>query len=87
MATKKSALLASAAAGLLVAAATFVAPTAALAEDVECHGVNTCKGTGACGGKGHSCAGQNACKGQGWVKLDKEQCLKQGGKLTADDKK
>jgi uncharacterized membrane protein len=87
MATKKSALLASAAAGLLVAAATFVAPTAALAEDVECHGVNTCKGTGACGGKGHSCAGQNTCKGQGWVKLDKDACLKQGGKLTADDKK
>jgi len=79
MAKRKSALLASAAAGLLVAAGTLV-PSTARAEDVECHGVNSCKGTGACGGKGHSCAGQNACKGQGWVKMDKEQCVKQGGK-------
>jgi hypothetical protein len=87
MANRKSALLASAAAGLLVAAGTFIVPSVAHAEDVECHGVNTCKGTGACGGKGHTCAGQNACKGQGWIKLDKEACLKQGGKLTAGETK
>jgi len=78
MAKRKSALLASAAAGLLVAAGTLV-PGTARAEDVECHGVNACKGTGACGGKGHSCAGQNACKGQGWVKMDKDECVKKGG--------
>jgi hypothetical protein len=84
---KKTALLASAAAGLLVAAGTLGTPSTAHAEEVQCHGVNTCKGTGACGGKGHSCAGQNACKGQGWIKLDKDECLKQGGKLTAEEKK
>ena len=26
-------------------------------------------------------------KGQGWIKLDKDACLKQGGKLTAEEKK
>src|SRR5262245_14192706 len=50
----------------------------------RCSGVNSCKGTGACGGAGHSCAGQNACKGQGWSKSSKSDCDKQGGKFTAD---
>lgn len=45
----------------------------------QCHGVNTCKGSGACGGKNHDCAGKNACKGQGWLKIDKETCQAQGG--------
>ena len=40
----------------------------------ECYGVNTCKGTGECGGPGHSCAGQNACKGQGWITLTQKVC-------------
>jgi uncharacterized membrane protein len=80
-------LVASAAAGLFVAA-TLGAPVVAHAEDVQCHGVNKCKGMGECGGKGHSCAGENSCKGQGWIKLDKEKCLKiQGGRLTAEEKK
>ena len=86
MANKKSVLLASAAAGLL-AAGTLLVPAAALAEDVECHGVNSCKGTGQCGGKGHSCAGQNTCKGQGWVKMDKDACLKKGGTTSPIEEK
>lgn len=45
----------------------------------ECHGVNSCKGSGACGGKGHSCAGKNSCKGKGWIKLTKAQCDDKGG--------
>ncbi len=45
----------------------------------ECHGVNSCKGKGACGGKGHSCAGKNTCKGKGWEKLSKEECTKKKG--------
>lgn len=52
---------------------------------VACYGINKCKGTGACGGKGHSCAGANACQGQGYLELDQETCLKiQGGRLTPD---
>jgi hypothetical protein len=38
-------------------------------------------------GKGQSCAGQNSCKGQGWVKMDKDQCVKQGGTATPAEKK
>ena len=81
-----TALLASAAAGLLVAAAAIGMPSTVHAEDVECYGVNKCKGTGECGGKGHSCHGKNECAGQGWIKLDKEKCLKiKGGRLTAEE--
>ena len=78
-----AALLASAVAGLLMT--TGVATTAAASdgEAVHCYGVNKCKGTGACGGKGHSCAGENSCKGQGFLDVDKDTCLKiEGGRLT-----
>lgn len=47
----------------------------------QCHGVNACKGQGACGGTGHSCAGMNSCKGQGWIKATKAKCEKIGGKF------
>jgi hypothetical protein len=63
MTNKKNALLASAAAGLL-AAGTLLVPTAALAEDVECHGVNSCKGTGQCGGKGLPAPGRTPARGR-----------------------
>jgi hypothetical protein len=45
----------------------------------ECHGVNSCKGTGDCGGKGHSCAGKNECKGKGWKKMSEKDCNGKGG--------
>jgi len=65
-------------------------PGSASADDsgkVNCYGVNKCKGTGSCGGKGHSCAGENACRGQGYLKIDKETCLKiEGGRLTPQKK-
>ena len=58
---------------------------AAESEHVPCYGINKCKGVGECGGKGSSCAGSNACAGQGYLKLDKDTCLKiQGGRLTAE---
>jgi uncharacterized membrane protein len=78
-------LLASAVTGLLTLAAPVGTATAADAETVHCYGVNKCKGAGDCGGKGHSCAGENTCKGQGYLKLDKETCLKiEGGRLTPE---
>ncbi|MEN8184051.1 MAG: hypothetical protein ABFS46_16105 [Myxococcota bacterium] len=78
-------VLASAAAGLLTLGAGASLVAAEEAEKVNCYGVNKCKGTGACGGKGHSCAGENACKGQGYLKIDAETCLKiQGGRLTPE---
>lgn len=80
---KRSLLLASAAAGMIAFAGAPSSVSAAESEQVNCYGVNKCKGTGACGGKGHSCAGENACKGQGYLKIDKDTCLKiEGGRLT-----
>ena len=81
------ALLASAIAGLLVMAGTTTTASAVEGETVHCYGVNKCKGTGSCGGKGHTCAGENSCKGQGYLDIDKETCLKiEGGRLTAEKK-
>ncbi len=83
----KKKLLATAALSGLMFAATGT--THAVAEEAaapageaaagECHGVNACKGTGDCGGKGYSCAGNNACKGQGWTKMGKDECEEKGG--------
>jgi len=78
-------LLASAVTGLLTLAVPFATASAADSETGHCYGVNKCKGMGDCGGKGHSCAGENACKGQGFLKIDKETCLKiEGGRLTEE---
>lgn len=82
---KKTTLAATALAALTLAGCTHMssgsAPAAAKAEKGECYGVNTCKGTGECGGAGHSCAGQNSCKGQGWISLAKDACEGKGGKF------
>ncbi|MFT4571860.1 MAG: putative membrane protein [Hyphomicrobiaceae bacterium] len=87
----KKMLLASAALGGFVLAATVATPSwaeeAATGGDNgaamgECHGVNSCKGTGDCGGKGHSCAGKNECKGNGWIKASKADCETKGGEFS-----
>ena len=68
----------------MTVAVSTAAATAQAAESVSCYGINACKGTGDCGGKGYSCAGKNACKGQGFIKLPSDVCTRiQGGKLTA----
>ena len=80
-------------AGLLAAvgSASRLTQTVQAADEVgkkvPCYGINKCKGSGDCGGKGHSCAGQNACKGQGYISLSEKDCLRiEGGRLTADGK-
>ncbi len=79
----KKLLLASAVAGMLTMGVVGPGVHTASAEQVRCYGINKCKGMGDCGGKGHSCAGKNSCKGHGYLKLDKDTCLKiQGGRLT-----
>jgi uncharacterized membrane protein len=80
---KKQKLVVAAITGLMAVAGSLSFQSAAQAEDVQCYGVNKCKGAGDCGGKGTSCAGTNSCKGQGWVNIAKESCLRlEGGSLT-----
>jgi hypothetical protein len=83
---KKTTLAAAALAALTMAAGCAkngpaAAKTASTAPAKgECYGVNSCKGTGECGGAAtegtasHSCAGQNSCKGQGWISLTQTDC-------------
>jgi uncharacterized membrane protein len=71
----KSVLATAALAGLLMGVGCSSTSTETASSPMgECHGINSCKGTGACGGEGHSCAGQNKCKGQGWLKMSKTDC-------------
>jgi uncharacterized membrane protein len=82
-------VLMAAVAGLLTVGAITASPARAAdsGDKVKCYGVNACKGHGACAGAGNACAGKNACKGQGFVETSKDDCAKQGGKLTAPDAK
>ena len=91
MDVKKQSLLAASVAGLVAASVMMAGSVQAAHEGegsdgVPCYGINKCKGTGDCGGKGHACSGQNECAGHGFIKLDKETCLKiKGGSLTATE--
>ncbi|HKA90377.1 MAG TPA: hypothetical protein VKE22_22095 [Haliangiales bacterium] len=88
--TLKGSLIASAVAGLFaISAAPAFAGEEKDTDQVKCGGVNSCKGTGACGGADHGCAGKNACKGQGWTKTTRKECKDKGGKViaAADEKK
>ncbi len=79
-------LIASAVAALF--AAGLVGPPASpaqAADPIHCYGINACKGKGDCGGKGHTCAGENTCKGKGYIKLDRETCLKIQGARVAEE--
>lgn len=80
--TKRKAFIAASIAGLMMAGAAIVAPTAFA--DVGCYGVNKCKGTGSCKGTIAGCGGKNGCKGQGKIHVkDAATCLAmQGGSLT-----
>lgn len=78
----RGALIATAVAGLFVAhgAVADQHEGESKGAEVKCQGVNSCKGTSACGVPGgHDCHGQNECKGKGWIKMSKEECEKKGG--------
>ena len=79
--------LLAAVAGLLASGMVGLGQVQAYGDEAEgnahCYGINKCKGTGDCGGKGHSCHGLNDCKGQAFISLSKENCLRiEGGRLT-----
>ena len=73
----------------LIASGSLVARAADKAggDEVQCAGINACKGQGSCSGAGHSCSGKNSCKGQGWVKASSEkECTDKGGKVVKSEK-
>jgi hypothetical protein len=73
--------LAAAAALLLVAGCSSYGKSGQSAE-VQCSGINACKGQSACKTASNACKGLNACKGQGWVPTaSAEECTSQGGKV------
>ncbi|TGK07565.1 hypothetical protein EHO59_05540 [Leptospira semungkisensis] len=77
----KSMIIGAALTGLFATGTMAEQKTAKEEAKGECHGINSCKGTGDCGGKGHSCAGKNSCKGQGWTSLTKKDCEAKKGKF------
>ena len=86
--TQRTLLIASVAGLMAAIGASGLSQAQMMAEDsktAHCYGINKCKGTGDCGGKGHACAGKNACNGQGYIDLDEEDCLRiEGGRLTPE---
>lgn len=77
---KKTQILGYASAGILLAISGLGAGcNRTNSEKGECHGVNECKGKGACGGvhpdgTKYDCAGKNTCKGLGWLELTEKEC-------------
>lgn len=74
----KSVTLASAAA--IFAISSLAAATPSVAGDkggsaqVQCYGVNSCKGTSDCKSGNHDCKGMNDCKGQGFKAETRAMC-------------
>ncbi len=80
-----AAALSVAAAGVFFALSqTSMSPIATAAADgkeVNCWGINGCKGKTACKTAFNGCAGKNSCKAKGYLKVSHEECTKKGGKL------
>jgi hypothetical protein len=83
--TLKGALIASAVAGMFSAGAALAAEKSDSGL-INCAGINSCKGKGACSGADNSCAGQNGCKGKGWVKATSKDCKAQKGTVVTAKK-
>lgn len=84
MKTTKGMLIAASAAALLASTGLFADDSAAKTDNVQCAGINTCKGHGECAAadKSHGCAGMNTCKGKGWVSVSAKECKTKGGKVV-----
>ncbi len=85
MSTKSNALTGAALA--LTAASLFATLPAQAAQDakaaeVQCFGVNACKGQNDCMTAKNSCKGQGECKGQGFKLMTQTQCDEAGGKTS-----
>ncbi|AJQ96588.1 hypothetical protein [Gynuella sunshinyii] len=73
------AALAIAAASLFTTTALTSGLVSAKSAEVQCWGVNTCKGHNDCKTASNDCKGMGSCKGQGFLKMDKDLCANLGG--------
>ncbi len=80
---KRSYLVAAALSGMVLASGCAMSEKTAETAVGQCHGINSCKATGDCGGKTHGCHGKNSCKGKGWKKMSKADCSTKGGTFKA----
>lgn len=70
---------------LAISAAATSAPAiakSAKVENVQCFGVNSCKGTADCKTAQNDCKGMNVCKGHGFKEMTAKACAKAGGRTT-----
>ncbi|WP_137889222.1 hypothetical protein [Pseudomonas sp. 2FE] len=68
----------------LVAAGLFATLPVQAAEEaqVQCFGVNGCKGQNDCQTAKNACKGQGECKGQGFNLMTQAKCDEAGGKTS-----
>lgn len=88
MTFKSGAAVASAAAFLAMSALSTAAIAAdtqqksiSASDQVECYGINACKGQSECKSGDHACKGLNQCKGHGFKTVAAKECLAQDGKI------
>ena len=79
--TLSSAAIAVAAAGLFLSGTVSAIAAEPKEAEVQCAGVNSCKGKSECSSAKNGCSGKNACKGQGWMSMSEKRCLEKGGKV------
>ena len=61
----------------------FADDAPAASAQVQCFGVNACKGQSACKTAQNGCNGQNSCKGKGVMMLTPDDCKAKGGSTEA----
>ena len=84
----KGALIAASVAGLFACSA---APAEAKKtepnpnEELQCGGINECKGKSDCHAidGSHTCGTLNACKGKGWLSVTAKECQEKNGQVIA----
>ena len=75
------AALAIAAAGLFGTTALTSTLASAADAQVQCWGVNSCKGHNDCKTANNDCKGMGSCAGQGFLFMNKSDCMEKGGTI------
>lgn len=57
--------------------------TASASMDVQCYGVNKCKGHNDCKTATNACKGHGSCKGQGFISMPATSCDHVGGTVKS----